>query len=144
MHLPDPYVKDRPDNFAGNRAVQLFAPSFQVSMNHDVVTSEPSVEWTTYSGGTADKIAAAEDFPIAGRVVGKQLYIPDNKDDKMDKDRHSVEALISIISPGLGPVEDRTIGTFVSKGIKVISKPSKKAQNNKKGNGKGAASYYER
>lgn len=54
----------------------------------------------------------------AGRCVSKNLYIND-----ADEKRKRVEALVRI---QLG--DNRLLGTLASKGIKVISKPSKKRQ----------------
>lgn len=139
-HLPDAFSNNSKAklNFAGNPAVQLMPPEVRVAMAHDPVATEPFLEWTTYNGNTADKIASAEDFAVGGRVVGKQLYIPDGKDEnggRQTKDtKNAVEALVTIVSPGQGSDLHRTIGTFTSRPIKVISKPSKKAQNSKKGN----------
>jgi recombining binding protein (suppressor of hairless) len=145
-HLPDHYMSKHHEEYAGSRETQLFAPSCQVAMTHDRLISEPSIEWTTYAGKLASRKASALDFPIAGRVVGKHLYIPDNKEekskeDKNEKDKTSVEALVSVISPGLGSILDRTIGTFSSKPIRVISKPSKKAMGSKKNNSKASSQY---
>lgn len=119
--------------------MQLFPPEVRVQMTHDSSINEPSLEWTTFNGNTVDRMATADDFVVAGRAVGKQLYIPDTSKDeqgKTEKDpKTSVEAVVHLISPGLGAEEDRTIASFTSKPIKVISKPSKKAQSTKKGNG---------
>lgn len=132
-HLPDPYVPERKPGHGMTQALQLFAPTLQIAMAHDKNPSESSssIEWTTYTGDAAHSVASAEDFPIAGRIVGEKLHIPDTKDDKADKhdkDKSAVQALVSVISPGYGALQDRTIGTFASKPVKVISKPSKKGK----------------
>jgi hypothetical protein len=140
-HLPTSFAStsQRKASFGGNPALQLFPPEVRVQMTHDSSINEPSLEWTTFNGNTVDRMATADDFVVAGRAVGKQLYIPDTSKDeqgKTEKDpKTSVEAVVHLISPGLGAEEDRTIASFTSKPIKVISKPSKKAQSNKKGNG---------
>lgn len=139
-HLPTSYTSpaQRKSSFDGNQALQLFPPEVRVQMTHDNVLNEPSLEWTTFNGNNVDRVATADDFAVAGRAVGKQLYIPDTSKDesgKKEEIKSQVEAVVSLISPGLGAEEDRTIANFTSKPIKVISKPSKKAQSNKKGNG---------
>lgn len=132
-HLPDAYVPDAKQDHNLNKAMQIFAPSLKITVVQDREVSDPYSEWTTYSGNTIrGEVTNAEDLPIAGRVVGKRLFIP--PDVKDDKDKQGVEALVTVISPGLGRVQDRIIGNFVSKPIKVISKPSKTTQSSKKGN----------
>lgn len=59
-----------------------------------------------------------------GRAVGKQLFISDERQKK-------VEALVKIVAPGPEDEPERVIGTFPSRPIKVISKPSKKRQSAK-------------
>lgn len=129
------YLPQRPINHGINPALQLLPPSFQVAMSTDHKSSENSVEWLTQSGFPAEEQASAHDYPIAGRVVGKQLHIPADKEDKSDKfekEKQTAEALISVISPGIGNIQDLTIGTFSSKTIKVISKVTKRVVGSKK------------
>lgn len=152
-HLPDAYTAQtqRPRQITNHSATQLLPPSIKIALSHDLRSSnDVSLEWTTISGASADKIGTAEDFPVAGRVVAKQLFIPDltkalkkaksnsalagsaraesDIDEAISK-KDSVQAAVKLFSPGLGPEADRLIGTFMSKPIKVISKPSKKLQN---------------
>ncbi|KAG0039600.1 hypothetical protein BGZ82_007458 [Podila clonocystis] len=71
--------------------------------------------------GTIDWTATKEDgvAPIvSGKCVSKQLYIND-----ADEKRKKVEVLVKFMMAG-----DLELGTFASKPIKVISKPSKKRQ----------------
>lgn len=56
-------------------------------------------------------------------IPGLKLHISE-----VDEKTKKVEALVRVIAPGFGPPENRHIGTFPSKPIKVISKPSKKRQ----------------
>jgi recombining binding protein (suppressor of hairless) len=87
---------------------------------------EGSIEWTSTSGNTPGDTASTEDMVLAGRCVGKQIHITD-----VDEKSKKVEALVTIIAPGPGHWMTRHIGTFPSKPIKVISKPSKKRQTSK-------------
>ncbi len=61
-----------------------------------------------------------------GRCVGKQLFISD-----VDEKKKKVEALVKIMAPASDDEPERVIGTFPSRPIKVISKPSKKRQSAK-------------
>lgn len=142
-HLPTPYVAERKVDHNIDQKLQIFAPSLQVEVSQGGEekqakdNKETFVEWVSYDGHIFNQdIASADVFPVAGRVVGKDLYTPDLKDDrneKSDKDKQLAHAVISVISPGLGTEKDRTIGNFTSKPIKIISKPSKKIQSYRKG-----------
>ncbi|KAI8443905.1 hypothetical protein BY996DRAFT_4602068 [Phakopsora pachyrhizi] len=102
----------------------LHPPTTIISMSgeHSIV-AEAYAEWMSMSGHVVGDQASLEDVVIAGRCVGKQLHISE-----VDEKTKKVEALVQVIAPGFGPPEARHIGTFPSKPIKVISKPSKKRQ----------------
>ncbi|KAA1128754.1 hypothetical protein PGTUg99_012261 [Puccinia graminis f. sp. tritici] len=102
----------------------LHPPTTIVSMSgeHSIPTEAYS-EWMSMSGHVVGDQASLDDVVIAGRCVGKQLHISE-----VDEKTKKVEALVRVIAPGFGPPEARHIGTFPSKPIKVISKPSKKRQ----------------
>lgn len=124
------------------------APRVTVSISGESVPPESSVEWTSTSGrpvepgevppdmGSShmqDDISAFENGvggkssqqqTFIGRAVGKQLFISDDKQKK-------VEALVKIVAQGGEDEPERVIGIFPSKPIKVISKPSKKRQSAK-------------
>jgi hypothetical protein len=113
-----------------------------MSGEHSIPTEAYS-EWMSMSGHVVGDQASLEDVVIAGRCVGKQvestkLWKPCNPNSdvvflqlhisEVDEKTKKVEALVRVIAPGFGPPEARHIGTFPSKPIKVISKPSKKRQ----------------
>jgi recombining binding protein suppressor of hairless len=122
------------------------APRVTVSISGESMPPESSVEWTSTSGrpvepGEAppetgsfvqDELSGFENGVSAksqqqtyiGRAVGKQLFISDDKQKK-------VEALVKIVAQGGEDEPERVIGVFPSKPIKVISKPSKKRQSAK-------------
>ncbi|MBW0495144.1 hypothetical protein O181_034859 [Austropuccinia psidii MF-1] len=102
----------------------LRPPTTIISMSgeHSLPT-EAYAEWMSMSGHVVGDQASLEDVVISGRCVGKQLHISE-----VDEKSKKVEALVRVIAPGFGPPEARHIGTFPSKPIKVISKPSKKRQ----------------
>jgi hypothetical protein len=74
------------------------------------------------SGSAPSTMVTSTNEPIlSGRCVSKNLYIND-----ADEKRKRVEVMVKIqLANGFN------LGTFASKGIKVISKPSKKRQNAK-------------
>jgi recombining binding protein suppressor of hairless len=120
------------------------APRVTVSISGETIPPESSVEWTSTSGrpvepgevppetgSLQDELAAFENGispksqqTYIGRAVGKQLFISDDKQKK-------VEALVKIVAQGGEDEPERVIGIFPSKPIKVISKPSKKRQSAK-------------
>lgn len=119
-------------------------PRVTVSISGESVPPESSVDWTSTSGKPVElgeappepsPFHSGEDLSFGhqqqilqqtyiGRAVGKQLFISDERQKK-------VEALVKIVAPGPDDEPERVLGTFPSKPIKVISKPSKKRQSAK-------------
>ncbi len=104
-----------------------------VSISGETNVSDGTLEWSTPHGkpiGHSEEYASADESGSAriGRCVGKQLYISD-----VDERKKRVEALvkISVTAQHGDHVEDHNLGTFTSRPIKVISKPSKKRQSAK-------------
>jgi hypothetical protein len=91
------------------------------------------VDWITLSGQSftfpgSDPVMAPDNPVIAGRAIGKHLFIS-SLDEKRTK---SVEALVRVAAPCSAEKSERKyIGTFPSAPIKVISKPSKKRATSK-------------
>lgn len=96
-------------------------PKLTIHISGETINQNGVLEWQTPQGTIIDTSAACNQNPLAsisGRCVSKQLYIND-----ADEKRKRVEVLAKIqLGNGL------QLGTFPSKGIKVISKPSKKRQ----------------
>lgn len=87
-------------------------PKMVISICGEAGSQQGVLDWTT----TKDDSVA---LPIiTGKCVSKQLYIND-----ADEKRKKVEVLVKFMMAG-----DLELGTFASKPIKVISKPSKKRQ----------------
>ncbi|KAH9815011.1 hypothetical protein DFH28DRAFT_1221533 [Melampsora americana] len=108
----------------GNHRIALVPPTTIISMSGEQsMPSEAYSEWMSMSGHVVGDQASLDDVVIAGRCVGKQLHISE-----VDEKTKRVEALVKVIGPGFGSPEHRHIGTFPSRPIKVISKPSKKRQ----------------
>lgn len=107
----------------------LSSPKLTIHISGETINQTGVIEWQTPSGQIIDNSIAATsnnnnansnstNSSISGRCVSKQLYIND-----ADEKRKRVEVLAKIqLGNGL------QLGTFPSKGIKVISKPSKKRQ----------------
>jgi recombining binding protein suppressor of hairless len=122
------------------------APRVTISISGESTPPESTVEWTSTSGKPVEFNEAppgpspfiqddisnfqngAQINPpqqtYIGRAVGKQLFISDERQKK-------VEALVKIVAQGTEDEPERVIGVFPSKPIKVISKPSKKRQSAK-------------
>ncbi|KAG8757781.1 hypothetical protein FRC14_001491 [Serendipita sp. 396] len=124
------------------------SPRVTISISGESVPPESSIEWLSTSGKTVepgeappesspyaqDDISAFQDGvngsdsrntqTYIGRAVGKQLFISDERQKK-------VEALVKVVAPGIEDETERVVGIFPSKPIKVISKPSKKRQSAK-------------
>jgi hypothetical protein len=99
----------------------LHPPKLTIHISGETIQQTGSLEWQSANGTLiegASSISANLNNAISGRCVSKQLYIND-----ADEKRKRVEVLAKIQLGNGVP-----LGTFPSKGIKVISKPSKKRQ----------------
>lgn len=75
--------------------------------------------------------ASTSNTPIYGVAYGKHLHISDGVDASGAKivaggAKRIVKANISVVAPGIDGRKGVNLGTFESKEIRVISKPSKK------------------
>jgi recombining binding protein suppressor of hairless len=101
-------------------------PRVTISISGEPAPLEGSVDWVGSSGKSFDINDPPTGTTCIGRCVGKQLFISD-----VDEKKKKVEALVKISAPAAGNEPERVIGTFPSRSIKVISKPSKKRQSAK-------------
>ncbi|OCH92329.1 LAG1-DNAbind-domain-containing protein [Obba rivulosa] len=105
---------------------KLCPPRVVVSISGEPAPQEGSIEWTSAMGKAFDVSDPPTGTTYIGRCVGKQLFISD-----VDEKKKKVEALVKIMAPASEDEPERIIGTFPSRPIKVISKPSKKRQSAK-------------
>ncbi|KZV74448.1 LAG1-DNAbind-domain-containing protein [Peniophora sp. CONT] len=105
---------------------RLAPPRVVVSISGEPAPQEGTVEWTAAAGKPFDASDPPTGTTYIGRCVGKQLFISD-----VDEKKKKVEALVRIVAPANEDEPERVIGTFPSRPIKVISKPSKKRQSAK-------------
>lgn len=103
---------------------KLNTPSLVVHISGEKTSQNGVIEWyNTTTGSLLDTSCAVNsanngDTNLSGNCVSKHLHIND-----ADEKRKRVEVLVKInLGNGIH------LGTFASKGIKVISKPSKKRQ----------------
>ena len=101
----------------------LTPPRLNISMSGESNPQDSVLEWASSSGRLIDVGNPSSEMAISGRSIGRQLFINDTD----EKKRHC-EALVHISVPGSSSSGRRSLGTFASKPIKVISKPSKKRQ----------------
>ncbi|KAJ9476287.1 hypothetical protein PHBOTO_006394 [Pseudozyma hubeiensis] len=124
----------RPSPFAPAGAVDpdqaaptvLSPPRVTINISGEPGIQDGALEWASSSGRLIDVGNPSSEMAISGRCIGKQLYISD-----VDEKRRHVEALVAISVPGSSPMDRRLLGTFPSRPIKVISKPSKKRQSSR-------------
>lgn len=105
----------------------LNPPKLTVHISGETTSQSGVVEWHAPNGSILDASSAASaasnaamssDTTLSGKCVSKHLHIND-----ADEKRKRVEVLVKMqLGNGL------QLGTLASKGIKVISKPSKKRQ----------------
>ncbi|KAI9276446.1 beta-trefoil DNA-binding domain-containing protein [Sporodiniella umbellata] len=107
--------KSSPNGFQ-SQPTALQSPKLTIQISGETIQQSGTIEWQTLPN--TDKKLANDHQKNFGRCISKQLFIND-----ADEKRKRVEVLASIqLANGL------SLGTFQSKGIKVISKPSKKRQ----------------
>ena len=105
---------------------KLCPPRVIISISGEPAAQESSVDWTSSSGKSFDVNDPPPGTTFIGRCVGKQLFISD-----VDEKKKKVEALVKVSAHSFDNEPDCVIGTFPSRPIKVISKPSKKRQSAK-------------
>jgi hypothetical protein len=96
-------------------------PELTIQITGEQTSQNGVLEWTAADGTLLDHSNPAfsyGDTSISARCVSKQLHISD-----ADEQRKRVQVLAKIQLGNKLP-----LGTVASKGIKVISKPSKKRQ----------------
>lgn len=112
---------------AAATSTTLSPPKLTVHISGETTSQSGVVEWHAPNGSILDASSAASaasnaamssDTTLSGKCVSKHLHIND-----ADEKRKRVEVLVKMqLGNGL------QLGTLASKGIKVISKPSKKRQ----------------
>ncbi|CAB4481267.1 uncharacterized protein OCT59_003115 [Rhizophagus irregularis] len=106
-----------PHSIGHSSSTTFSPPKISVGISGEQGHQQGILEWISPSGNPLDPTSCSE-MAFSGKCVSKHLYIND-----ADEKRKRVEVLVNIHSP-MG----HNFGTFASKPIKVISKPSKKRQ----------------
>jgi hypothetical protein len=115
---PNLLAEPKKSSFFHSQQSVLSCPKLTIHISGETINQSGVLEWQTPNGTIIDTSSTNHHTSISGRCVSKQLYIND-----ADEKRKRVEVLAKIqLGNGL------QLGTFPSKGIKVISKPSKKRQ----------------
>ncbi|ORX98743.1 LAG1-DNAbind-domain-containing protein [Basidiobolus meristosporus CBS 931.73] len=109
-------VNTFPKSGSPNEGSTLVSPKLTIGIPGESGQQQGVLEWSGPSSPTVD--SNAPESTSVGRCVAKHLFIND-----ADEKRKRVEVMVNVQSSSGQPV-----GTFVSKPIKVISKPSKKRQ----------------
>jgi hypothetical protein len=119
----------------------IVPPRINISLSGEDAIKDSTINWATVYGKTLpeiqDQVVQKLELPFLGNVAGRFLHISDH-----DGKRSSFTALVRIRAPPanppsgtrregwqdkyLGTEASEIIGTFESKEIKIISKPSKK------------------
>jgi hypothetical protein len=128
----------RPWWVKNQNGVPTAPPSVNISISQEVAVQDAKIVWTTTHGRQVEDPAQAHfrvgEEPFVGRAAARTLHISEQADKK-----RVVRALVKVSVPSqqsvarFGTAAEATsvIGTFESKEIKIISKPSKKRQSNK-------------
>ncbi|KAJ8656397.1 hypothetical protein O0I10_007965 [Lichtheimia ornata] len=117
------WASDRQEGPQGFYPGALAPPKLTIHISGEANSQSGVLEWYSANGnildGTSSASAAASgDTTMCGKCVSKHLHIND-----ADEKRKRVEVMVKMqLGNGL------QLGTLASKGIKVISKPSKKRQ----------------
>lgn len=121
----------------------IVPPRINISLSGEEAVKDASVSWANVDGKSLDDRISTEtlmkrDQPFVGNVAGRNLHISDG-----EGKRSNFTAQVRIRAPSAktdmasqaragADLEPREIiGTFESKEIKIISKPSKKKTNSK-------------
>lgn len=115
-----------PSQVGADPPTVLTPPRVNIGMSGEANTQDGVLEWATSSGRLIDVGNPSSEMAVSGRCIGRQLYITD-----FDEKRKACETLVSVMVPGISAADARLLGTFSSKPIKIISKPSKKRQSSR-------------